>query len=383
MSTSVLHADAFSESATASSEASAHWNTDTGATSHMTPHRHWFTSYTPLRKPIRLADNKIIYSAGVGSVRFQPVVNGKSARLLEFERVLHVPDLKNNLLSVLYLSVHKGYSVLIEKDHLSFRRAGALLFTATVNSNCAAFVDGHTVPPGQMANSAHTSTCPLDLALWHRRFAHLNVEDVRKVVREDLVTGLKLTSKAAPDPICEPCLAGKQHRGPIPKVATHRRSDLLGLVHSDVHGPLPVEGRGGYRYWILFIDDASRFWVVIPLRKKSDAFAAWKQFVAYAETQLTVKVKGERNDKGGEYMSKEWIQFSRERGIQRQHTVTNEAHQNGVGERSNRTMAEGVTAMLEEAKLPPSFWPYALAAFVHTHNRSPTSALTKATPYSM
>ncbi|KDQ05521.1 hypothetical protein BOTBODRAFT_98656, partial [Botryobasidium botryosum FD-172 SS1] len=31
--------------------------------------------------------------------------------------------------------------------------------------------------------------------------------------------------------------------------------------------------------------------------------------------------------------------------------------------------------------LPPSFWLRALAAFVHSHNRSPTSALSHTTPY--
>ncbi|TDL20497.1 hypothetical protein BD410DRAFT_700995, partial [Rickenella mellea] len=56
------------------SDASSDWNTDTGATSHMTPHRHWFTTYTPFRVPIRLANNDVIYSAGVGTVRFQPVM---------------------------------------------------------------------------------------------------------------------------------------------------------------------------------------------------------------------------------------------------------------------------------------------------------------------
>ncbi|KAF7761159.1 hypothetical protein Agabi119p4_10568 [Agaricus bisporus var. burnettii] len=48
------------------------WLADTGATSHMTPHRHWFKSYSPNCIPIRLADNSTIYSAGVGSVVFQP-----------------------------------------------------------------------------------------------------------------------------------------------------------------------------------------------------------------------------------------------------------------------------------------------------------------------
>ena len=39
------------------SDAGADWNTDTGATCHMTPHRHWFNTYTPHKTPIRLANN--------------------------------------------------------------------------------------------------------------------------------------------------------------------------------------------------------------------------------------------------------------------------------------------------------------------------------------
>ncbi|OSX60780.1 hypothetical protein POSPLADRAFT_1057709 [Postia placenta MAD-698-R-SB12] len=52
------------------------WNADTGATSHMTPHRHWLRNYKPLRLPVKLADNKVVYSAGVGSVVFRPRVKG-------------------------------------------------------------------------------------------------------------------------------------------------------------------------------------------------------------------------------------------------------------------------------------------------------------------
>ena len=51
------------------------WLADTGATSHMTPHRHWVWNYSPLRMPIRLADNSIIYSSGVGTVVFNPVID--------------------------------------------------------------------------------------------------------------------------------------------------------------------------------------------------------------------------------------------------------------------------------------------------------------------
>jgi hypothetical protein len=60
------------------------WLADTGATSHMTPHRHWFKTYAPHKIPIHLADNSVVYSAGIGSVVFQPAVNGKEARGIFF-----------------------------------------------------------------------------------------------------------------------------------------------------------------------------------------------------------------------------------------------------------------------------------------------------------
>ena len=92
------------------------WNTDSGATSHMTPHRHWIRNYRPLRLPIRLADDLIVYSAGVGSVVFNPTIRGKTMRPVEFTRVLHVPDLKSNLLSILYLTRHKQFTIHINSD---------------------------------------------------------------------------------------------------------------------------------------------------------------------------------------------------------------------------------------------------------------------------
>jgi len=51
-------------------------NTDTGATAHMTPHRHWLRNYSALRVPVKLANGEIVYSEGVGSLRFKPLVDG-------------------------------------------------------------------------------------------------------------------------------------------------------------------------------------------------------------------------------------------------------------------------------------------------------------------
>ena len=87
-----------------------------------------------------------------------------------------------------------------------------------------------------------------------------------------------------------------------------------------------------------------------------------------------------RDDKGGEYMSRGFEAFCIEHGIQRQHTVRNHPQQNGVAERSNRMMEEGVVSMLYESGMPTAFWGEALATFIHTSNRLFTSALPDSTP---
>ena len=88
-----------------------------------------------------------------------------------------------------------------------------------------------------------------------------------------------------------------------------------------------------------------------------------------------------RDDKGGEYISGEFEAFCIEHGIQRQHTFRNRPQQNEVAERSNRTIEEGVVSMLYESGMPTAFWGEALAAFIHTSNRSFTSALPEMTPH--
>jgi hypothetical protein len=280
--------------------ADADWNADTGATSHMTPHRHWLCNYAPKHVPIKLADNNIVYSAGVGTVVFSPVVDGKTVRAVKFTRVLHVPDLRHNLLSVLYLTRNIGFTVHINSSHMSFERpTGTPLFVATISGSNAAFLDSSTVPLAEYVSAV--TTVPLDINLWHRRLAHHHLAGVRMLLDEGLVTGMKLDLNAAPDPICEPCLAGKMHSNTFPS-SQWRASRPLELVHTDVH-QVPYPSFSGFCYWVSFIDDYSRYRFILPIKAKSDVFGAFKQFKAYAENQSERKIKILRDDKGGEYMS--------------------------------------------------------------------------------
>ena len=139
----------------------------------------------------------------------------------------------------------------------------------------------------------------------------------------------------------------------------------------------------GFKYWMLFVDDHSRFRVVFLLKRKSDAFAAFRTYKSWVETQTGERVRCLRDDKGGEYMAGEFDAFCAEHGIERQHSVRNRPQQNGVAERTNRTLADGVTAMLAESGLPQTFWGEAVLSLVHVLNRSFTSACPDATPYEL
>jgi hypothetical protein len=157
------------------------WVADSGATSHMTPHRSWFHEYTPYIVQVRLANGVFIKSAGVGTIVFKPKDSTK-VHIVKFSRVLHVPQLESNLLSILYLTQKKDFVVTIVKDKMSFSKNSMELFTATVNSNNSAHLDGITIQKSEFAG--RISTCPLDLTLWHRRFSHLNHGDIKKLLSD-------------------------------------------------------------------------------------------------------------------------------------------------------------------------------------------------------
>ena len=81
-----------------------------------------------------------------------------------------------------------------------------------------------------------------------------------------------------------------------------RAQDLLELVHSDVCGPMSTQARGGYEYFITFIDDYSRFGYVYLMKRRSEAFEKFKEFRGEIENQLGKRIKAIRFVLGGEYL---------------------------------------------------------------------------------
>jgi hypothetical protein len=165
----------------------------------MTFNRHWMRNLRPHRIQIRLADGSVVYSEGVGSVRFNPVINGQEMAPVEFTDVLYVPALCTNLFSVLYLTLHRRFTVSTERDTMHFIRDGKVTFQAKTGASNAAYLVGDTIPVEEYASLSSATTLPLDWDLWHRRLCHSHLAGIKKLLSGNLVTGFKLDSQANPD----------------------------------------------------------------------------------------------------------------------------------------------------------------------------------------
>ena len=91
--------------------------------------------------------------------------------------------------------------------------------------------------------------------LWHVRYGHLSFDILGRL--EKMVTGLPHIEY--PGELCNSCLAGKQRRLLFPKTTKYHAAETLELVHGDLCGPITPAMPGGRKYFILLMDDYSRY----------------------------------------------------------------------------------------------------------------------------
>ena len=81
--------------------------------------------------------------------------------------------------------------------------------------------------------------------LWHCRLGHINEKRLEKLHKDGLLSSFDFKSYEA----CESCLLGKMTKAPFTGHSESERApDLLGIIHSDVCGPMSTQARGGYSY---------------------------------------------------------------------------------------------------------------------------------------
>ena len=137
----------------------------------------------------------------------------------------------------------------------------------------------------------------LEAYMWHLRLGHINIDRINRLVKDGPLRELTVETL----PVCESYLEGKMTRRPF-AAKGQRATQLLELVHSDVCRPFNVQVRGGYEYYVIFIDDYSRYAFTYLMVRKSETSEKFMEFRAEDEKQLVKSLKELRSDRGGEYL---------------------------------------------------------------------------------
>lgn len=365
------------------------WILDSGASRHVTNDRSIMTSYTHLDTPVRIwmADGSYILAEGIGRVYMRTQVNDRQSRCL-FRDVLYAPEMAGSLISIPQLAkngfrvdfVGNRAKILDAKDQTIVEAEiedglYKLQGNATNDEHARIGRVAHEDIDGEATLVARMQKSAATLNLWHRRLAHLNDDDVMRLCRKGMVDGMEIIPQSTTqNSLCGPCLQGKQTREPIPKESDTRATEPLHRIHTDLCDIGQVS-REGYRYYVTFIDDYSRFTEVTPLKSKDETLDAFKKFVARTENELGKRVVRLRSDGGGEYFSNDFAAFCAEKGIVQEKTNPDTPQQNGVAERRNQTLNNKARSMLAGASLTARFWVSAIQHANWIANRSPTRAI--------
>ena len=362
---------------------------DSGTSSHIHSDRSDFSSMNPSNGKIMGFGNGSRKIEGRGSASLDAKLPKGGTAKVKLQDTCFVPNTNPTLISVGRLDDAKCYTLFGHGKCLSFEKDDdgrlmrelstreKVIFTGTKKSDRLYHLD----TPAHK-ESAHSTTEPTsELEKLHQRLGHLNYNSVKALVRHGMATGIKLSKKdlKSKPPFCGPCCKGKMTRASFPISTSGRHPEILGLVHSDLWGHAPTRSLDGSRYIIHFTDDNSRWVWVYFLKHKNEAFDAFKEWLVLVENETGKRLKAFHTDGGGEFVSTEWKNFMKKRGIFWSNTSSYTPEQNGVAERLNGTIMNYVRTQLIDAGLPLYLWRECVSYTIWLKNRFPSNALPKHT----
>ena len=137
------------------------------------------------------------------------------------------------------------------------------------------------------------------------------------------------------DDVCNVCALTKITKTPVQRVAETKAEEKLESVFTDVMGPFRVESLSGFRFRSVFADQYTKFVFVDSLKAEIEALASLKKFVLIVGTPRKM-----RQDNAKEFLSEQFKMYSLDTSILQENTIPETPQQNGLTERSNRTLLQ-------------------------------------------
>ena len=347
---------------------------DTGASRHMNSNREEFRSYQPAHIWIQ---GLCAYALGIGEVihTFQ-VRRGESLRpqAIVLKDVLHVPALRQKsggsvqrLFSWTaaqrqHASLHlqmgsHGNSILLPDGSALDIRSTGRLFTIPL----------HTPPVSDSPTLALLSTAERQSkVLWHLRLGHLHERGMNRLIAAK-VPGLTYHQCDAL-PFCTACATVKSTVAPRPRHC-HPRPDTpyakVGMDFWEMRTP----SLQGNTYVLGATCYATSHTQVLFVRSRASATACLRALLTYVETSGH-RVHTLRLDNDTAFRSSDFIALCDSHRVKREYADPYSQFQNGLQERTWRTLSQASFSMLRHAGLPLQYWQFAMTVAVYIYNRT-------------
>jgi hypothetical protein len=169
-----------------------------------------------------------------------------------------------------------------------------------------------------------------ETAVWHSCLCHINFDRIIRLTKVNLILKNPVVRRSK----CHACVQAKQQRKPF-KSVEEKSLAPLDLIHSDLCEMNGILTRTVEKYFISFIDDATRYCQLYLIKTKDEALNCFKIYKEEVENQLERKIKWVRSDRGGEYLSNDFGEYCAEHGIIHETTTPYSPQSNGVAERKN------------------------------------------------
>ncbi|CAI7835019.1 unnamed protein product [Closterium sp. NIES-53] len=260
-------------------------------------------------------------------------------------------------------------------------------FTLDSGASRCFFRDSTTLTP--LPTPILVFTSPRSLRTWVELFSgHPSLPCLRGMHSRLLVSGLPRSLPPLPQlpaPPCLPCVEGRQRAAPHSSSFPPTTAPLQTL-HMDVWGPARVNGKGRERYFLLVVDDYTRYTTVFPLRSKGEVVDVLIPWIHTVYLQLSERFRQDlpvlrlHCDRGGEFSSDLVWDFCCGEGIVQSFTLPESPQQNGIGERRIGLVMEVACTSMIHAIAPHFPWPFAVRYAAHQLNLWPRVSLPETSP---
>ncbi len=338
------------------------WLIDSGATRHMTPQRELFINMTPYNGVVEFCNRGQLPVRGRGDIRIRL---GSSIQTMK--DVLYVPDIGVNLLSIMALD-RRDFLVNFGNQEVQIidKRTNEIVASGHAKNGLYELIDCQSERAFAARNTAS------DFELMHQRLGHAGSYRLKDLH----LHAQGIEEFTVPEDFqCDTCDATKLIRT-INREPSVKTTVPGARLHTDFWGPYPTGSIiGGCKTFVGLMDEATGKADVRPVTSKSEI----KGFLVHSVRILIVEEKKPvvviRTDNAQEYKTTETELASM--GVAVEFASTYTAYQNGISERFNRTVTTIARAMLQQSKLPLSFWAEAIIYACHIYNRLPARGSNK------